>query len=159
LTADLLPRPQKGARIADLGCGTGRLAKLLVAKGYPNIWGVDFSMERVVEARRYVPEASFECGDLFDPSIQSRYQDFQAFVILEVLEHISSDLSLLEALPKDAMVVASVPNYDSAGHVRVFPEISDVHDRYGELLDINAMGVLPRNREGRFIYVMRGIRR
>lgn len=159
LAADLLPKPEGGAAIADLGCGTGRLAKLLVLRGYSNIWGVDFSQERVAEAQRYVPEVSSDCGDLFDQQIRSRFQEFDSFVILEVLEHITNDLALLEAIPKNATVVASVPSYDSAGHVRVFREKADVYSRYGELLEIDAMGVLPRKREGRFIYVMRGVRR
>lgn len=159
LTADLLPLAKEGVPIADLGCGTGRLAKLLYSQGHQRYWGIDFSQERIHEARRYVPDLSFDVGDVFDSGVQRQFPEFGAFVALELLEHIDDDLPLLEALPPHATVLFSVPSYDSAGHVRVFPSADDAARRYEGLLDIDSQAVLPRRKTGKFIFVFRGSRR
>jgi SAM-dependent methyltransferase len=55
-----------GARILDLGCGTGRLlASLRPASGI----GVDLSPKMVEEARRRHPELEFRVGDIEDPAV------------------------------------------------------------------------------------------
>lgn len=55
-----------GARILDLGCGTGRLlASLRPARGV----GVDLSPLMVDEARRRHPDLEFHVGDLEDPAV------------------------------------------------------------------------------------------
>lgn len=159
LTADLLPLPASGVGIADLGCGTGRLAKLLQVQGHARYLGIDFSVARIEEARGYVPEFDFEVGDLFDETIVNRLQDFGAFAALEVLEHVNGDLDIVRALPSGATVVFSVPNYDSAGHVRTFPTAEAAAERYGELLEIDSLAVLPRRKVPRKIFVLRGVRR
>jgi trans-aconitate methyltransferase len=135
-----------GRRVADLGCGTGRFARLLKQRGRCEYWGVDFSPARVSEARSYVPEFDFEVGDLLDPAVQARYADFDAFAILEVLEHLERDRDLIASLPEGALVVWSVPNYDSAAHVRQFDGFTAVAERYGDLLELDpeAVSVLPR---------------
>jgi SAM-dependent methyltransferase len=57
LAADL------GARVGDVGCGTGRLAPYLAARGL-SPHGVDLSPEMVRVARRDYPGFSFEVADL-----------------------------------------------------------------------------------------------
>lgn len=59
----LLERLPAGARVLDLGCGTGiPTARHLVDRGC-RVTGVDFSPRMVELARRNVPEGSFECRD------------------------------------------------------------------------------------------------
>lgn len=60
--------PTAPARIADLGCGTGTLTRLLVDEGY-SVDGLDFSEQMVRRARAKVPEAEFVVGDAADPSL------------------------------------------------------------------------------------------
>lgn len=158
LVADLLPKPEAGIPIADLGCGTGRLAKLLHLHGHQHYWGVDFSEARILEASSYCPELTYEVGNLFDPEIQRRFVDFKAFVITEVLEHVENDLDLLRAVPSGAQIICSVPNYDSAGHVRTFATADDATKRYSEVMTIEDVVVLPRRRAGRKIFVLNGTR-
>lgn len=65
-----------GARVLDLGCGTGELAGRLTAAGC-SVCGVDFSREMLAEAARRAPGAEFiqrdfskglpeDCPDTFD---------------------------------------------------------------------------------------------
>jgi SAM-dependent methyltransferase len=53
LTARL--RPPRGSRALDLGCGTGRHARYLAARGF-DVTGLDLSEENIREARQYEGE-------------------------------------------------------------------------------------------------------
>ena len=161
VTANLLPPAEQDPLIADLGCGTGRLAKLLWSRGYRHYWGVDFSPARIAEATRYVPGANFEVGDLFDGAMRERFAELDAFVALEILEHVEGDIELVQAIPAGRTVVFSVPNYDSAGHVRTFDGVDDARARYDHLLSFcpEDYAVLPNRRPEKKIFVLRGTRR
>lgn len=65
LLGELPPAP---ARIADLGCGTGTLTRLLVDEGYA-VDGIDISPEMVRRARAKVPEADVRVGDAAAPGL------------------------------------------------------------------------------------------
>ena len=97
--------PQNHAVIADIGCGTGRFARLLYNRGYTQYWGVDFSDARIYEARTYVPEFQFSVGNIFDSWVKDKFEKFNTFVLLENLEHIYEDLTLLSAIPNGSRVI------------------------------------------------------
>lgn len=65
LLLGVLPPPP--ARIVDLGCGTGTLARLLIDAGY-DVTGLDVSPAMLERARAKVPEARFVLGDAADPA-------------------------------------------------------------------------------------------
>lgn len=60
--------PAAPARVADLGCGTGSLTRLLADEGY-TVDGLDFSSEMIRRARVKVSEASFVVGDAANPAL------------------------------------------------------------------------------------------
>lgn len=66
--------PPAPARIADLGCGTGTLTRLLVGEGY-TVDGLDFSPEMVHRARIKVPEAAFVVADASSPPFEQGAYD------------------------------------------------------------------------------------
>ena len=72
LLLDVLPPTP--ARIADLGCGTGTLTRLLVGEGYA-VDGLDFSPEMIRRARAKVPEAEFVVGDAAAPVLERAAYD------------------------------------------------------------------------------------
>lgn len=124
--------------VIDLGCGTGRFAELLMRSSFTSqYWGVDFSAAAIEEARSYVssPRAHFEVHDL---RLWHTTEDWASstFVCMEVLEHLTDDLRVVEKIPHGARFCFSVPNYLSASHVRCFVSLLDVFARYGHLLDI-----------------------
>ena len=65
LLGELPPAP---ARVADLGCGTGTLTRLLVDEGYA-VDGLDLSPEMIRRARAKVPGAAFHVGDASAPAL------------------------------------------------------------------------------------------
>lgn len=72
LLLDVLPSAP--ARVADLGCGTGTLTRLLTDEGY-SVDGLDFSPEMIRRARAKVPEAQFVVGDAAHPALERNGYD------------------------------------------------------------------------------------
>ncbi|MDZ5623177.1 class I SAM-dependent methyltransferase [Nocardioides bizhenqiangii] len=72
LLLDVLPPTP--ARVADLGCGTGTLTRLLVDEGYV-VDGLDFSPEMISRARLKVPGAAFVVGDAAAPPLERAAYD------------------------------------------------------------------------------------
>lgn len=68
LLLDVLPAPP--GRVADLGCGTGTLTRLLTDEGYA-VDGIDFSAEMIRRARAKVPAAVFRVGDASEPELDA----------------------------------------------------------------------------------------
>jgi 2-polyprenyl-3-methyl-5-hydroxy-6-metoxy-1,4-benzoquinol methylase len=118
--------------IGDLGCGVGQFAAMCVANGRNYRLGIDFSEVAIQQAKELNPKIAkyFKVGNLLDDGISKLVKELDAVFILEVLEHITNDKELLNSLPKGIQVVFSVPNYDSAGHVRHFKTYKDVEQRY-----------------------------
>src|SRR5262245_22508607 len=63
LFCDLVSAAQLGTDVGDIGCGTGRLAPYLAARGL-SPRGVDLSPEMVRVARRDHPDFAFDVADL-----------------------------------------------------------------------------------------------
>lgn len=148
--------------IVDLGCGTGRLARLLADREhYGTYLGLDFSRKSIEEARRYVTEANFafRVHDITE-GVTAAHDGNTVYVSTEVLEHIESDLEVVADVPPGARFVFSVPNYDSASHVRFFPQPRDAFERYASLLQFNRWSAIDLSPPvGRRIHLFETVRR
>jgi trans-aconitate methyltransferase len=156
----LMPE-DRTVRICDIACGTGRMAKLLWRNGYHNYVGFDFSLERIKEARHYVPEASFHHLDAFSDEARALSRQADVAIITDTLEHLEQDLELISVLPKGMLVIGSVPNFDSKAHVRMFDGPDTVFERYGDLVSFTADSIFTQAKEGskNEIYIFSGRRR
>jgi len=143
--------------VLDVGCGVGQFAELIL-RTCPGIHyqGLDFSPEAIKQARERVGNV-VECGDAFTSNLV--LSDYNAFLFLEVLEHIPDDIKLLQRLKTGSMVVLSVPNYPASTHVRYFPTLDDVLARYSQVLSIDKSYVIPQaSVRKQVIYLLRGRR-
>src|SRR5204862_7394667 len=86
----------EGARVLELGCGTGDLiAALKPAFGV----GGDFSTEMITEARAAHPELEFFVGDIEDESfIRSLPGPFDAIVVVDPLGALDDCQAMFEHL-------------------------------------------------------------
>lgn len=141
--ADLLP-PVKGCpRIVDLGCGVGYFAKMVQDRGYKKYFGIDFSLNMVDKAEGQAPGFLFMLADLTEKSKQQLYAKDTLFVLVEVLEHITKDLDILESIPSGGQVIFSVPSFDARSHVRRFKDVAQVKGRYSKYLKFKREIVMP----------------
>ncbi|MCM8612185.1 methyltransferase [Accumulibacter sp.] len=121
-------------RVLDLGCGPGQFAEFLRDQHTPIEYvGIDFSETAVENARARCPEYRFEVCTLPSEAAMTRLP-CDAVVCTEVLEHIEQDREVLRSVPGEVLVIATVPNFDSFGHVRHFLTADEVSARYGDLL-------------------------
>lgn len=147
------------SQILDIGCGTGRCAEAIRRAGFRNYLGIDFSSTRIEEAKRYVPELQFMTLDVFSQEATSLFWKFNTFILTEFLEHIEEDINIIKNIPSKALVLFSVPNFDSAGHVRLFLSLEQVVARYENLIDIDQTSckTLPKpNRLDKVTFVAKG---
>jgi len=128
--ANLVP---EGANVVELGCGSGRFAELLLGHvRLSSYLGLDFAPALIEEAMERAAAPLFAVADLRTDPIPLA----SVYVSLEVLEHLDDDLGLLQRLPSRSLVILSVPSFDSASHVRTFPEPGSARARYEPFLRI-----------------------
>jgi trans-aconitate methyltransferase len=145
--------------VVELGCGTGRFAKLLRLTSSRPYIGLDFAPAVIAEAQRYCPDELFVVKDLREWNHGPNLPDEVCYVLLEVLEHLNDDRDLLARLAPGQPIVFSVPNFWSESHVRRFLQPRDVFDRYGDLIDFDAWQAVAFPTPGRRIHVFRGTTR
>ncbi|MHB8105123.1 MAG: class I SAM-dependent methyltransferase [Dehalococcoidales bacterium] len=83
----------EGARILDLCCGTGQLAKALTEKGY-KVTGIDGSANQLKFARKNAPQARFIAADARTFKLPPVYD--AAFSTFDALNHIMTLPELYE---------------------------------------------------------------
>ncbi|MCK9568607.1 class I SAM-dependent methyltransferase [Candidatus Pacearchaeota archaeon] len=132
--ADSLGEPD-GRLIVELGCGTGRLARVLADRGWTGYLGIDFADRLIDQAALYAPECLFFCADIFSEFTEDALGRADVVVAMEVLEHLENDLAVFGHIVPGTFVVFDVPNFDCASHVRHFTDIGQVMERYGPLFD------------------------
>ena len=134
--------------ILDLGCGPGQFAEFIAAH-MPEVryTGLDFSSVAISQASRRCPNYLFKKMKLPTTNFLG-LPAFDSVVCTEVLEHVENDREILSVIPIGTLIVASVPNFDSFGHVRLFRNKEEVMERYGPLIDdiqVQAIALTPQN--------------
>lgn len=119
--------------ILDIGCGPGQFANLLLDNGFTNYCGLDFSQRRIKLAQDLCPSFEFLVADIFTSDILEQ-KPYDTVIALEFLEHVQDDLQVLNRVREGTLILASVPNFQSPGHVRWFADEQDVFGRYQPLL-------------------------
>jgi len=106
--SDLVP---EGARVLDVGCGTGSVSLHLIANRRARIVGVEPDEQRAARARERGLDV--RC-DILTPRLIEEMGRFDVVMFADVLEHLADPVSLLElaktALAPGGRIVASVPN-------------------------------------------------
>lgn len=100
-----------GARLLDVGCGSGSFARLMVSRGFDVVGVEPFSLGKPVEERRLrLLRAPLE-------QVKGEIGHFDVITMWHVLEHIDDPKQLLATvkglLEPGGVLVVSVPNFQS----------------------------------------------
>lgn len=157
LIQDRVRRMQPSA-VLDIGCGPGQVACLVRDAGVPRYMGLDFSEARIAQARSVCPEYEFVAESVFESDLLEHW-GYDCVILMEFLEHVEDDLSVLARIRPGARVLATVPNFPARGHVRQFADESEVKRRYEKLVDDLEVVAVPANTKGKTYFVLEGRRR
>lgn len=129
--------------VADFGCGTGQFVNLLLKNGKKFSYGVDFSSVAISIAQSLNESVKerFYVGDLSDKDT-FHIDDYDTAILLEVLEHIEDDLTIISNIPSGIKTFISVPNFDYFAHARHFTDSDSVEKRYSSLVNIEKISCL-----------------
>ena len=136
IAGDSLP---EGARILDLCCGTGQLAKALVEKGY-RVTGIDGSAEMLRYSRKNAPTAEFILSDARAFKLLAKYN--AVFSTFDSLNHVMS----LEELEK---VFNSVFNCLAKRGIFIFDMTTKYH------FEVLAKNIKEIREKPEYLYMMR----
>jgi len=131
--------------VLDVGCGLGRLAELIDQQiQYVNYFGFDFSKTAIEYATQKYSELCcvFYEGNVYDKKSYDYAHD--AVIFVEVLEHVD-DIKALNNVTSGKWVIASLPTFDSEGHVRTYPNIKCIIERFESVIDIMLLKKLDKN--------------
>ncbi len=101
-----------GARILDIGCGNGNIARGIGSLGY-NVTGIDFSNSAInyAQSKNKLPNVTFAVRSAEEVTMQENYD---AIICSEVLEHLHQPSSLVQTIARilrpGGVLVATVPN-------------------------------------------------
>ena len=107
--------PAAPACVADIGCGTGTLTRLLTDEGY-SVDGLDFSREMIERARAKVPEADFVVADAGSPPLAAgEYDVVLSRHVLWAMENPEAAFARWVALLKPGGTIALIEGNWSSG--------------------------------------------
>ena len=110
-TGMICTRIPTGARVLDVGCGTGSISSLLIAECKADLVGIEPDPDRAAACRERGLNVS--CG-YYDDETADSLGAFDVILFADVLEHVADPASLLERaarhLTPTGRVVVSVPN-------------------------------------------------
>jgi SAM-dependent methyltransferase len=117
--------------VLDVGCGTGKFARLLAERGLARVWGVDPSTEMLAEARKRVPSS---VGLKLGEAERLPFKDaaFDAAVLWTVVHLIERPLAFAELervlVPggRLAIVTFAPEHFTSYWQNAFFPSIAEI---------------------------------
>jgi 2-polyprenyl-3-methyl-5-hydroxy-6-metoxy-1,4-benzoquinol methylase len=126
----------KNPDILEIGCGVGQFANMLFDQGFKDYKGFDYSDEAIKLAQQTNPQEreKFHVDSAYTSTIFR--ENYNTVIIFEVLEHLKEDMLVLNKIKSGVNVIFSVPNFDSASHVRYFKDKNEIVQRYNEIVEI-----------------------
>jgi len=124
--------------ILDIGCGKGGFLSLCRDEGFA-CYGFDFSSVGIEICKKYNKLENVWVGNALDK--ENYTGEYDAYLSIQVLEHITQDLEVIRNLKPDIPFIFSLPSWmhPSPEHVRKFPSDKSINQRYGEIVDIKSI--------------------
>jgi len=121
----------KGKKVIEIGCGRGEYLSIMQQFGV-EAYGLEYSEESVMQCVKDGLKVSK--GFIENSTYKLNYAPFDAFYILNFLEHLSDPVSILRgiynSLTDDAVGLVEVPNFDMILRKKLFSEFIGDHVFY-----------------------------
>lgn len=128
----ILAKIPKGAKILDIGCGTGHLTKWIQDKGY-NVYGLEPSNEMYNYAKMNFPDMNIEKGISSKLPYKDEFFDFViAFEVLRYLdreENIKTYSEIFRVLKKEGQFFITQVNRYSTDFYYIYYMIKDIYSK------------------------------
>ena len=120
-----------GARVLDVGCGTGKFCRVLAERGLARAWGVDPSPEMLAEARARVPRSvGLKLGSAEDLPFKPGFFDAAVlWTVVHLIERPRAFAELDRVLApggRVAIVTFAPEHFHSYWQNRFFPSIAPI---------------------------------
>jgi len=138
-------KKRKVKTVLDIGCGDGAMLEECDKIGIAG-FGFDFSPEAIKACRKYRGLSRVWVADATKADYCVLKCD--AYLCLEVLEHIENDIGVITRLRSQSLFIFSVPSWASKGssHVRCFGNDNQIRVRYGGLIKIESIKLFKTRR-------------
>ena len=138
-------KTRKVKAVLDIGCGDGVMLEKCERIGIAG-FGFDFSREAIKACRKHRGLSRVWVGDA--TKAENYISGYDAYLCLEVLEHIENDIGVIMCLRSQSLFIFSVPSWASKGssHVRCFGNDNQIRLRYGNLIDIKSIKLFKTRR-------------
>jgi glycosyltransferase involved in cell wall biosynthesis len=126
--------------VVDLGCGPGQLMERLFDLGISRYIGYDFSRVACELAQAIVEREKRNALILHQDLYElTSLPDADVYVAVEVMEHLTNDMSVVNLIPAGKKVIITVPNFLGGSHVRKFDTEEEVIARYGSVITLHSI--------------------
>lgn len=126
-------------RVLEIGCKNGNLARELINEKYHYEQGIDSDKKLIDEAQKGFFPSRFLHHDIskdYSPLKSGRYN---TIIAIEVLEYFENDLLILNEIPTGITIYATLPSSKQPDTYIAFPNIIEIHQRYGKILNIKTI--------------------
>lgn len=114
--------------LLDAGCGTGKIAKKLVDKGF-QVYGIDFSRDVISLAQQHAPRANFQTSSLYELPFPSHM--FHIVICLGLFQTVGNLNQALQEISRvlkpGGTIIIRVPNSISLGSLFLPKSIQYFH--------------------------------
>ena len=145
-------------RILDIGCGTGQFSDVAIIFNKKYTMGIDFSGIAIKIAKERTNRDTFLVGNIKDKNVYPDDNEYDVAVLCEVLEHMLDDKIVIHNIPIGKHIILTVPNYNSASHVRIFKDKNDVIKWYNDDIKVINIDTVVVNKKN-IIFILNGIRK
>lgn len=138
-------KKQKVKSVLDIGCGAGAMLERCEKSNIASS-GFDFSHEAIKICRKFRGLSNVWVGNA--TNAENFIVNYDAYLCLEVLEHIENDIGVIKCLRSQSLFIFAVPSWASKGssHVRCFGNDNQIRLRYGKLINIKSIKLFKTRR-------------
>lgn len=129
--------------ILDIGCGTGQFAECVYYNNFEKYIGIDFSSKAIDRCLDIFKNINNNYIFINENVLRINFENFEydCVVATEFLEHIENDIEVLLKIKSKKLIIFTLPDSDSEGHVRFFPDSIEesflkIKERYKNIGDI-----------------------